>query len=452
MKFQLLWLIIKKEYLLNLISLRFVIAFLLATTLTILSVFLLIEDYLSRSKEYSQRSASHFEQLASGTGYADLLDDEIVVDKEPARLSIFAQGIERNIDPMVKFRKGEYPTLSESVSESPFFSIFRRIDFLFIVQYIMSLMALFFAYDNISGEKETGTFKLLFSYPVPRDIIILGKVIGGFACLITPLTFAFLASLALVALKEVGFSGADYLGAGAIFLSGLLFLFCLYMLGMMVSTLTRSAVTSLFVSLFIWTILVFNIPPLSHLAAKQMVKAPEYSSVLSETLKIRQEAQKSYLSSTYQYGMENQAFPSLGKIYQFYREEKEKGDYKIKRVFERHEADLRAQIERGQWLSRISPASAFSSAVMQIGNTGLEEQYNFIRSVRRYQNELFGFIDRIEKKNSPINASNLPRYAYRRIGAGDSLAGAAVDLGSMALYTAVFFLVAYCLFLRYDIR
>lgn len=452
MKYQLLWLVIKKEYLLNLISLRSAIAFLLATTLTILSVFLLIEDYRSRSKEYSQRSASHFEELASAYSYEGLLDDEVVVDKEPARLSIFAQGIERNIDPVVKFRKGEYPVLNESFSENPLFSLFRRIDFLFIVQYIMSLMALFFAYDNISGEKETGTFKLLFSYAVPRDVVILGKVIGGFTCLITPLTFAFLASLMLIVLKGVGFSAADYVGAGAIFLASVLFLFCLYMLGIMISTLARTAVTSLFVSLFVWTILVFNIPPLSHLAAKQMFKAPEYSEVLSSTAKISQQAHEDYLSRAFQHGAEINDYPSLDTIYKFYLEEKEKGDYKIGRVLEQHEADLRTQIEWAQWLSRLSPVTAFSNASMRLGNTGLEEQYNFIDSARRYQRDFFDFLDRIEKKKTPINASNLPRYAYQRLGIGDSLAGAAVDLGVIALYAAAFFLTAYLLFLKYDIR
>jgi len=452
MKYRFLWLIIKKEYLFNLISLRFVIAFLLASTLAILSVYLLIEDYRSRLKEYSQRSAVHFEELASGYSYEDLLDDEVVVDKEPARLSIFAQGIERNIDPVVKFRKGEYPVLNESFSENPLFSLFRRIDFLFIVQYLMSLMALFFAYDNISGEKETGTFKLLFSYAVPRDIVILGKVIGGFTCLITPLTFAFLASLMLIVLKGVGFSAADYLGAGAIYLASVLFLFCLYMLGIMISTMARTAVTSLFVSLFVWTILVFNIPPLSHLAAKQIFKASEYSSVLSSASKIRQENQKDYLSRAFQYGAEINDYPSLGTIYKFYLEEKEKGDYKIRRALEQHEADLRTQIECARWLSRLSPAAAFSNATMRLGNTGLEEQFNFIDSARRYQRDFFGFLDLIEKKTTPINASNLPRYAYRRLEIGDSLAGAAFDLGVIALYAAAFFLTAYFLFLRYDIR
>jgi ABC-type transport system involved in multi-copper enzyme maturation permease subunit len=447
-----LWLIIKKEYLLNLISLRFVIAFLLAASLTVLSAFILIDDYKARLKEYGGRSASHFEQLASGYSYSDLLDDEVAVDKEPARLSVFVQGIEHNVNPVVKFRNGEYPVLSESVSENPLFSLFRKIDFLFVVQYIMSLMALFFAYDNISGEKEAGTFRLVFSYPVPRDTIILGKVIGGFSCLITPLAVAFLASLTLVAVKGVGFSAEDYKRAGAIFLASVLFLLCLYMLGIMISAATRSAVTSLFVSLFVWTILVFNIPPLSHLAAKQLFRAPEYSSVLSSVSAVRQEVQKGFMGRSIQHGMENEAAPSLDTIYRFYREEKQEGDDKIRRVLEQHEAYLRAQIEGARRLSRVSPVAAFANSAMQIGNTGLEEQYDFIGSVRRYQRDLFDFIARIEKKNSAINAANLPRYTYRREALGSSLAGAAVDLSVLALFTAGFFITAYYLFLKYDIR
>jgi ABC-type transport system involved in multi-copper enzyme maturation permease subunit len=287
---------------------------------------------------------------------------------------------------------------------------------------------------------------------VPRDTIILGKVIGGFACLITPLTFAFLASLTLVAFKGVGFLAEDYYRAGAIFGASVLFLLCLYMLGIMISAATRSAVTSLFVALFVWTILVFNIPPLSHLAAKQLFRAPEYSSVLSSVVSVRQEIQKGFMGKSIQHGMENDAAPSLETIYTFYREEKKEGDDKIRRVLEQHEARLRAQIEGARRLSRISPVAAFANSAMQIGSTGLEEQYDFIGSVRRYQRELFDFINRIEKKNTAINVSNLPRYNYRRSAIGGSLTGAAIDLGILALFTAAFFATSYYLFLRYDIR
>lgn len=452
MGIQWIWLIIKKEYMLNLISLRFVVACVLSISLTVLSVFILTGDYQVRLKEYSQRSASHFEQLASGYSYEDLLDDEIAVDKAPSLLSIFVQGIERNIEPVVKFRKGEYPVLNEATSENPLFSIFRRIDFLFIVQYIMSLMALFFAYDNISGEKEMGTFKLLFSYPIPRDLIIVGKVIGGFACLVTPLAASFLLSLLVVAIKGLGFSAGDYAGAALIFGASVLFLLCFYVLGIMISTATKSAVTSLFVSLLIWTILIFNIPPLSHLAAKQLFQAPEYATVLSATLKARQELQQNYMDRAFQHGTETGEYPSLDTVYKFYKDEKERGDEKIRRVHEQHEARLRAQIEGAQWLSRLSPVAAFGNAVMQISHTGLNEQYHFINSVRRYQQDLFSMIDRMDKKTVSINPANLPQYTYRRMGEAESLGTAAVDLGIIAMYATIFFAVAYYLFIRYDIR
>jgi ABC-type transport system involved in multi-copper enzyme maturation permease subunit len=258
--------------------------------------------------------------------------------------------------------------------------------------------------------------------------------------------------LILVAVKGVGFSGEDYLRAGAILLASVLFLLCLYMLGIMISAATRSAVTSLFVLLFVWTILVFNIPPLSHLAAKQFFRAPEYSAVLSSVVSVRQDIQKDFMGRSVEVGMKNDAATSLDTIYSIYRDEKQEGDAKIRRVLEQHEAYLRAQIEGARRLSRISPVAAFANSAMQIGNTGLEEQYDFIGSVRRYQRDLFDFINRIEKQNTAINVANLPRYTYRRPAMGSSLTGAAVDLGVLALFTAGFFIAAYYLFLKYDIR
>jgi ABC-type transport system involved in multi-copper enzyme maturation permease subunit len=447
-----LWLIIKKEYLLNLISLRFAIAFALASILTLLSVYILVDDYRSRLKEYGQRVASHAEQLNSAYSYADLLDDDIVVDKEPARLSVLVQGIERNISPVVKFKKGDYPVLSEFVSDNPLFSLFRKIDFLFVVQYILSLMALFFAYDNISGEKESGTFKLTFSNAVPRDTILLGKVIGGFSCLMTPLAFAFLASLVLIKVRGVSFSGEDYLRAGSIFLASVLFLLCLYTLGIMVSAATKSSVTSLFVLLFIWTILVFNIPPLSQLTAKRIFAAPEYSSILSASVNINQETQSRIVERIIKQNVESETPPTVQQMYEIIRDEKEAGAGRLKRVLEHHEGELRAQIEGALRFSRLSPVAAFANCAMQLGNTGLEEQYNFIDSVRRYQNGLFSYIDGIEKKDKPVKVGELPHYAFQRVGLEKSIAETAVDLGALALFTAFFFAIAYYLFLRYDLR
>jgi ABC-type transport system involved in multi-copper enzyme maturation permease subunit len=447
-----LWLIAKKEYLLNLISMRFVIAFALASTLTLLSVYIMAGEYQDRLKEYGQRVASHVEQLRSAYSYDDLLDDEIVVDKEPAKLGVFVQGIEPSISPVVKSRKGEYPVLSESRSDNLLLSLFRRIDFLFVVQYVMSLMALFFAYDSITGEKATGTLKLLFSNPVRRETVLLGKVIGGYACLVTPLVFAFVAGLILIEIRGVGFSGEDWIRAGAILAVSLVFILCIYMLGILVSCTTRSSVTSLFVLLFIWTVFAFNIPPLSHLAAKQLHRAPEHSTVLASTVDIRQEVNRRFMERTFDYTTQNEEAPTLDVIYSFIREEKEKGDQKLKRVLESREAELRQQIELAVRMSRLSPLASFASCAMQLANTGLGDQYSFADSVRRYQNTLFEYVGRIEKKNRPVNAAELPLYRHQRVKLEASLAGAATDAGVLALFTTLFFAAAYWAFLRYDLR
>jgi len=77
------------------------------------------------------------------------------------------------------------PNLVDSKYESnPVFSIFGALDLTFIVKIILSLFAILFTYDAIVGEKEKGTLKLTLSNNVPRDRLILGKVIGGFISLL----------------------------------------------------------------------------------------------------------------------------------------------------------------------------------------------------------------------------------------------------------------------------
>ncbi|MEE8583230.1 MAG: ABC transporter permease subunit [Acidobacteriota bacterium] len=54
-------------------------------------------------------------------------------------------------------------------------------------QIVLSLFAILFAYNAVSGEKEQGTLRLSFSNAVPRDSYILGKAAGSFLALAIPL-------------------------------------------------------------------------------------------------------------------------------------------------------------------------------------------------------------------------------------------------------------------------
>ena len=53
--------------------------------------------------------------------------------------------------------------------------MFLTVDVVFIFKIVLSALAILFAYNTISGEREDGTLKLVLSNAIPRDTIVLGK-------------------------------------------------------------------------------------------------------------------------------------------------------------------------------------------------------------------------------------------------------------------------------------
>ena len=75
-------------------------------------------------------------------------------------------------------------------NEHRVFAIFGSLDLAFIVKVVLSLFAILLTFDAICGEREGGTLKLVLSNAVPRDRVILGKLVGGFLALVVPLALA----------------------------------------------------------------------------------------------------------------------------------------------------------------------------------------------------------------------------------------------------------------------
>ncbi len=111
-------------------------------------------------------------------------------------LGAIATGIDEAVGRVASVNIAYDPNLVDSKYESnPVFSVFGALDLTFIVKIVLSLFAILFTYDAIVGEKERGTLKLTLSNRVPRDRLILGKVIGGFVSLLIPLIIPLILSL-----------------------------------------------------------------------------------------------------------------------------------------------------------------------------------------------------------------------------------------------------------------
>lgn len=116
-----------------------------------------------------------------------------------------------------------------------------------LVLYLVPILALAAATSSFSPEK--GTAEFLFSQPVTRTEVLLGKILGLFASLTMAIIFGFGVSGFVVAVRAGSEGIARYLGFVAVTLILLLSFLCL---GALASVTSSSRVKALGIALALW--------------------------------------------------------------------------------------------------------------------------------------------------------------------------------------------------------
>jgi ABC-type transport system involved in multi-copper enzyme maturation permease subunit len=170
----------------------------------------------------------------------------IKVNRPPQVLSTIASGVSEAVGRVATVNYSYDPSLVDSkYGSSPVFSVFGALDLTFIIKIVLSLFAILFTYDAIVGEKERGTLGLILSNRVPRDRLIMGKVIGGYISLLIPLIIPLILSmLILLFYPNISMSGEDWVRVLIIFLIFFLYLSVFFTLGLFVSARTKKGSTS----------------------------------------------------------------------------------------------------------------------------------------------------------------------------------------------------------------
>jgi len=264
--------IVKKEFLNNLLSARFVIGFLLCLVLIPFSILINIDDYRDQAAIYrTERDAA--EKRIKEVRVYSALRPEIVLPPEP--LGVFSKGIRGQVGNRVGIQLGEKPWLAEGISavrDNPFLASFFSIDFVDIAAIVFSLLALLFSYDVFTREKEDGTLKLQMANSVGRSQFLAGKVLGIVTTLLPVLLFSYLLSAVLILVsKDLAFSASDWGRIVLLFGASVLYLAVFIFIGLFISACSRTSVTSLVLCLFVWVFFVFIIPNLSAYFAESFV-------------------------------------------------------------------------------------------------------------------------------------------------------------------------------------
>ncbi|MFH1539614.1 MAG: ABC transporter permease subunit [bacterium] len=278
-----LGILIKKELLDNLYSLRFHISSVIVVLLMLISVLVLKQDYEARMATYMENQRAYLEAVQEKDSYFFLMFSGIGVDRPPAHLSIFYNGVEKNPNRKSTIFPFFKPEFTGELNINPVFPLFPAVDLVFVVSIVMGLLAFVFTYNSITGEREMGTLKLLMSYSVPRDKVILAKWIGGYISLVIPfIAGVIVCSLVVVLSPKLQFTGLDW---GAFFLTvlvSLLFIGVMYSVGLFVSIISRTSATSISILLLIWVVFVLIIPNVSPFIVDQIKPIRSVSEVMSQ--------------------------------------------------------------------------------------------------------------------------------------------------------------------------
>jgi len=376
----LIWVIARKELLDHLLSLKFHVCVVAMTVLLGLSAFVMYRDYQVRLETF----ASLRERARPRPGEAGLM---AVV--EPRRLSVFAKGLDEVLDR--GYTVTAYDGIQPHEWQTPvarIFALFAPPDLLYIVKALLSLIALLFAYDTVSGEKERGTLKLVLGSPISRGQFAAGKILGGLAAVLLPFLALWVGVLAALATRPLlAFGAEDFSRLALMFLATLLYITTFFSLGTLVSAVSRTSAASLVTLLFFWAAIVFAVPSLGDLVAEQL--SPPPSAETQELLRRQAFVKNRFIA------IQSQNHDREGSFEAFNR------DYD--RLVEDYRAKLDATIATSKTLCRVSPAATLTYAFTDLAGTGLVEQ-------RRLSRTLMDWKSRNMRALSEINMRYVPAH------------------------------------------
>ena len=497
--------LLRREILAHLITFRFAVTVITCLLLVVTTTLIRIDDYEQRLASYNAARNAHNEALSSTRTYSFLRPK---IDRPPNPLSIFNAGMDNRLGNTLRIYYTLVPVLWDAESHGSgnvFLDYFYRIDLVFIFQFVLSLLALLFAYDTIAGEREAGTLRLTMSHPIRRGSILGAKYLAAMICLILPLIISF--AIALIWMMSAGsivFSGEDSLRIVGILLTSIIYLSAIYLIGLLISAWAHRTATALMLSLFVWVVLVLIYPSLSVFAADQFTsrRNSRISYSYDQSRQILQsvdKAEKEYLMNDAVEGESdgfnmdaNKSALHIGdgtmeatrlefKAYDWWWIDPA-SEKSVPHVIRYHKFLAQLRIDAAEkiglvrlpaleqsrfWRARIarnlfrfSPAAMYNLATQAWAGTDLYGVLDFFEEARQYRRTLINyFYDKdafssrqwFASDKGAINLDDMPRFVYQRADLWTNASRALPDLQLLILLNVALFLATFAIFVRQEI-
>ena len=465
-----MWHIAKRELYDNLNSLRFALT-------TVLLLALMVTNAVRHTREHPKRVQKYHDAVAESlsrlTSHADTSLYTLAQQgpgtlyKKPSPLHFCAEGGETFLPDRVdssyyteRFWRLRYPDVNiNMMNVGPDVS---QIDWAFIIGYILSLIALIFTFDAISGEREHGTLRLMLANSIPRHTVLIGKFLGALISTYIPFMLAVLVNLLILSTASAVHLNAQAWGRlGIIFFIALLYT-CLFLaLGLLVSARAQQSAVSLLILLLTWvTFVVFMPSTLASLASgfSSSMSRDEYEERYGQSdAKLRRTWQRSWYWAD-KSELDERTLTKIGEWHT-------KTAVSEERLHEGHLTFKITQVQRARAITSISPAVLLQHLLESFAGTGLDRHQQFIENVQRYAREYREFVVDMDRgdpeslhiigvregmSQKPIDPEAVPKFEDTR-NIGKDFNTAATELLLLMLFVMVLLAGAYLAFVRVEI-
>ena len=472
-----IFMIIGKEILLNLLSLRFILLLLLIISLFASSSFVFVARYRIESDDYWKKTNENL------SGFRDQAD-------QLYKLAFYDQDVWRKPKALTFCVGGYEKSLPNCFGTDVFLSAWRvkgrhnfllhhfgDLDWVFIISLPLSFMALFLTYDSICGERDAGTLRLILSRPIHRYKVLLGKYAGAMITLGLPLSVGLLISLIIILSSGiVELHTHDWTKIFVIILLSILYLSIFTLLGLFISSRTAYTTNSMVVLLLVWVGLVILIPCLGRAVSDVFYKAPsgaegtrKYSEMLDQLEREAQAGKFGQNALGFHHDPNHPSVnpPAAARYWNAFSANvmQQREDGHNQRV---------AQALAGRRFACLSPMVLYQQASEVIAGTGIHRCVHLWEQISRYKSQLKEYVrsndagdpnslhllfygeyltenwNAISRK--PVDFDTIPKFQEKDLALGESLRLAIWDIGLLALFNLGLFVASWVSFMKYDVR
>jgi ABC-type transport system involved in multi-copper enzyme maturation permease subunit len=461
--------VLKREILHNLYSLRFLISLALVIALFVAGALSFIEGQAANLENYRETQGQFLEEIRTqaAAGATELAVGKRTYTLKPRDGAFIDAAKEKYLPNAIVYSAWNvFSFLNKSGSANPFLKRYDELSWAFIAALVVSFIALFFTFDGVSGEKETKTLALSLANPVSRATLLLGKLLSAVLSVMAIVLAGVLTSLLVILLLGPTALSPALAGEVLGFLVVTALLAATFAtFGLFSSVVAPNSNVSLLLALSFWLAFSVVVPNSSTFVAKSFFPIESSEAVQKNVTAAFDDLNKSAPPGSWAENPGNPFLPQheLRANLQMKRLQAEKG------LRDAYYREMFRQFERTRLVTALSPVSLFEYLTEAVTGGGYLRFRKTWDDLHIYQAQFLNFfktLDAADKDNphwynpfenvsttrKPVAFEKVPQFEEKPMPVAARI-GPALKYLIINVFTvsAVFFLT-FVLFVRYDVR